>query len=376
MLLRTKGKAQNIHEPIVGVITHDARSSEANRILISDGGVQVNEDQFLSVISTKPDSSGTKNPNVFGLKSTEHLHDGDIVSITQDGRVNTLFRPDSPHNFLLVTERCNSNCLMCSQPPRDIEDIQHYFDLYSKLIPLIPKDTPEIGITGGEPTLMGDLFFQLLRQIKTELPDTEVHVLTNGRSFAWESAAENYADLDFKRCMLGIPVYADYYQVHDYIVQAPNAFYQTIQGIHNLGKYNQRIEIRVVLHKQSIPRLAKLARYIYRNLPFVEHVTFMGLEITGFTKANLKDLWIDPYDYQDELTEAVEYLASKKMHVSIYNSQLCVIPERLWPFNRKSISDWKNIYLDDCKTCSKVEQCGGLFASGEKLHSEHIRAFE
>ena len=119
---------------------------------------------------------------------------------------------------------------MCSQPPRDKNDIPIHYQIHKKLIPLIPKDCFELGISGGEPTLMGDLFFDLLSQIKTELPDTEIHVLTNGRSFAWNHMAERLAELDYRRLMLGIPVYADYYQVHDYIVQAENAFYQTILG--------------------------------------------------------------------------------------------------------------------------------------------------
>ncbi len=65
--------------------------------------------------------------------------------------------------------------------------------------------------------------------------------------------------------MIGIPLYSDFYQIHDYIVQAENAFYQTILGIHNLSRYNIRVEIRIVLHKQSIGRLEQLSNYIYKR---------------------------------------------------------------------------------------------------------------
>src|SRR5205814_5085408 len=106
-------------------------------------------------------------------------------------------------------------------------------------------------------------------------------------SFAWSNMVERLFEIKYNRLMLGIPVYADYYQVHDYIVQAKDAFNQTILGLHNLARYNQRIEIRVVLHRQSIPRLTKLAKYIYENLPFAEHVTFMGLEYIGYTPHNI-----------------------------------------------------------------------------------------
>jgi His-Xaa-Ser system radical SAM maturase HxsC len=265
---------------------------------------------------------------------------------------------------------------MCSQPPRDKNDIPLLYKIHKELIPLIPKDCRELGISGGEPTLMGNLFFSLMEQIRDELPNTEIHVLTNGRSFAWNHIAEKIGALNNPRLMFGIPVYSDYYQIHDYIVQAENAFYQTILGLQNLSRYNQRTEIRIVLHKQSIPRLVKLAHYIYKNLPFVEHVAFMGLEYIGYTPFNIDKLWIDPYDYQNELSESVLFLAQKGMHVSIYNTPLCVLPESVWGFARKSISDWKNDYLPECNQCSKLNECGGLFTWNLKKHSEYISPFK
>ena len=182
--------------------------------------------------------------------------------------------------------------------------------------------------------------------------------------------------MNFKRLMLGIPLYSDFYQTHDYIVQAKNAFNQTMQGLYNLASNHQRIEIRIVLHKQSIPRLTKLAKYIYKNLPFVEHIAFMGLEYQGYTPYNIDKLWIDPTEYMSELSEAVEFLSSRRMNVSIYNSQLCLMPRSLWKFTKKSISDWKNIYLEQCSGCKMLNDCCGLFASSNKMHSKNIRPFK
>ena len=51
----------------------------------------------------------------------------------------------------------------------------------------------------------------------------------------------------------------------------------------------------------------------------------MGLEITGFTRANLDDLWIDPYEYKDILSEAVDVLNRYKIPASVYNHQLCTL---------------------------------------------------
>jgi len=336
----------------------------------------INGDVFLGMLTGSDYNEDLTNlPVIANVPDFNHLEEGDIIAANSDGIINTLYRVNSFHNTILATERCNSNCLMCSQPPRDKNDIPRLYDIYQQAIPLIPKDCIELGISGGEPTLMGELFFNTLEAIQAELPDTETHVLTNGRSFAWNAMAERLSGLGYKKLMLGIPLYADYYQVHDYIVQAKDAFNQTIRGLHNLASYNQRVEIRVVLHQQSIPRLTRLAKYIYKNLPFAEHVAFMGLEYIGYTPHNIDKLWIDPHDYVEELGEAVEFLSGQGMNVSIYNSQLCILPEQLWAFSRKSISDWKNSYLPECEKCTKLQDCGGLFTWNLKKHSTHIKAF-
>ncbi len=377
MLLRTKGKPINIEGHLVGRVSRDIETLDEHTFLLIDNVVQdFPKIKFLGVLTTQQEYQLRSDENVvFKIPTLAHLENGDIISVGNDGNINTLYRVNSTHNTLLATERCNSNCLMCSQPPRDRNDIPLLYEIQRKLIPLIPKDCTELGVSGGEPTLMGELFFSLIQQLKDELPDTEIHVLTNGRTFAWNHMAEKLAAVGNKRVMLGIPVYSDFYLTHDYIVQAENAFYQTILGLHNLARYEQRLEIRIVLHKQSITRLTRLAKYIYKNLPFVEHVAFMGLEYIGYTPKNIDKLWIDPYDYQDELLESVEYLADQGMHVSIYNTPLCVLPEAAWKFARKSISDWKNEYLPECSVCTKLNDCGGHFKWNLKKHSEYIQPF-
>jgi hypothetical protein len=114
--------------------------------------------------------------------------------------------------------------------------------------------------------------------------------------------------------------------------------------------------------------------YLYRNVTFAEHIALMGLEHTGYTPRNIEELWIDPYDYQDELEEAVEYLAIRNMNVSIYNHQLCLLKPSLWNYARKSIFDWKTLYFPECQTCDALPACGGLFQWAFKKHSVHIQS--
>src|SRR5262245_44911533 len=85
-------------------------------------------------------------------------------------------------------------------------------------------------------------------------------------------------------------------------------FDETILGLYNAAKHGLRIEIRVDLHKQTLPRLRNLAEFIYRNLPFVNHIALMGLGNMGYVKANWSLLWEDPVDYVPVLEDTVRYL--------------------------------------------------------------------
>lgn len=315
-------------------------------------------------------------PLVHSLREHEHLRDGDIVSVQPvSGFVRTIYRPYSVHNSLFVTERCSSNCLMCSQPPKDKDDTDHFLATNLELLRLIAPGPEYLGITGGEPTLLGGKLLTVLAMLRDCCPNTHVDMLTNGRLFAWPEFTHSFCAIRHPKLVLGIPLYSDDSVIHDYIVQAKSAFDQTVLGLHQLARWDQEIEIRVVLHKISVPRLPQLAEYIYRNFPFVSHVALMGLEPTGYTPRNKDKLWIDPVDYQDELERAVEILSVRGMNVSLYNLQLCLLRPSLWKFARKSISDWKNIFLPECQSCTLLDQCGGLFQSAERMHSAHIFPF-
>jgi His-Xaa-Ser system radical SAM maturase HxsC len=305
----------------------------------------------------------------------DYLADGDIIRLIPGrGEVRSIYRRNSEHNSFLTTERCNHYCLMCSQPPRDIDD-SWIVDEIVDAIPLVDPRTRLLGLTGGEPTLLRDGLLRILRVARSYLPQTAVHLLSNGRSFEDADFARRYAEVRHPNLTVGIPLYSDVSTLHDHVVQADGAFDETIRGILNLRRERQRVEIRVVLHRKTTSRLPQLAEFIARNLTFVDHVALMGLEITGFTRANLDQLWIDPADYKHELYEAATILASAGMNVSIYNHQLCLLDQRLWPLSRKSISDWKNEFMPECEGCTKRSECGGFFSSGRLRYSDHITPF-
>jgi His-Xaa-Ser system radical SAM maturase HxsC len=315
-------------------------------------------------------------PVIHSLRNPEVLNNGDVIRVRPDnGQVRVLYRRGANSNTLFVTERCNSKCIMCSQPPREEDDSWLVKEILS-FIHLIDDDQKFLGITGGEPTLLGRDLVEIINKCKECLPDTRLHILTNGRKFSDAKIVEALHNAK-NYVAWAVPLYSDIPHIHDYVVQADNAYTDTLNGIYNLGEYGHQIEIRLVLQKQTIARLPNYVDFIYRNLSFVKHVALMGLEPMGYAKMNYNDVWIDPADYAASLTDAAFYLADRGIPVSIYNVPLCVLPKAAWVFARQSISDWKNIYEDECQNCAMKNECCGFFASlGPMWKSRMIQAIQ
>lgn len=376
--LSANGIARGVTHDILGKVSvvplAEAERQEAVRVLLGTPGPE-SLDGYLAVITSEVSTLGSVGVPAVLRCQTSHLEQGDIVAISPRGSVRTLYRRSSGSNTLFATDRCNSLCLMCSQPPRDVDDSSRVAELIP-LVNLIDPSTKELGISGGEPTLLGQGLLDVIAACRDRLPRTSLHLLSNGRRFYYPWYARALGALAHPDLMVGVPVYSDLDNQHDYVVQAKGAFAETIVGLHNLASANVSVEIRIVVHQNTYRRLPQLAEYIYRNLTFAAHVTFMGLEVIGFGKTNIRSLWIDPVDYVDELEAAVLMLATAGMNVSIYNHQLCTLPRSIWPYSRRSISDWKNEYGDECGQCSVRAECGGFFAWNLSGHqSRGVKAF-
>lgn len=372
-----QGKAVNIKNSLLGKITWKEHSFIArhNYIYVSK---ELNKNYWFyrGVVSSErniPKYLQGRVPCILSLKHEEldDLNESDIVLLEPDGKVNVLWGIKSPHNAILATEECNCSCIMCPQPQKKDPDDLLEFNL--KLIHLIdPNETNEIAITGGEPTLLGKDLIKLISTCKKRLPKASLSLLTNGRRFCNLDFVKQLVGVGHPDLLICIPLYSDNDKEHDRIVGAKGSFYETLRGIKNFALFRQKIEIRNVIHALTYRRLPQFAEFIYHNFPFVMHIALMGMETTGLARKNLKTLWIDPVEYMPELKSAVRYLHRREMSPSIYNLQLCILPRELWGFSRRSISEWKNVFLQECQECELKSECCGFFGTSEGLHSKHI----
>lgn len=283
------------------------------------------------------------------------------------------FKKGSNDNALFVTSACSNRCIMCCQPPKNCDDSDHSFQKNLVLIASADADTDYVCITGGEPTLIGDKLFTYMHKIWDRMPDSEIHLLTNGRKFADIEYLTAFVKNVKGNMVLGIPLHSDNPIDHDYIAGAKGSFYETLKGLHNLGLLGFNIELRVILLQQNYQRLPKLAEFISLNLPFVSQVSIMGLEITGYAERRFQEVWIDPVFCTNELTRTVAYLEQCRIQVRLFNIPLCLLPQQLWKYSCRSISNWKQTYFAVCERCKVKEQCCGMFSTS-KCYSKFIHS--
>lgn len=292
---------------------------------------------------------------------------GDVIAtLPSQQQVHILFRTTDLHHTVFLTNRCNSHCLMCSQPPtRQIDD---WLVEEAKQIALHLPCSPEIiGFTGGEPLLLGTQLCEVIDFFATVHPATRFEVLTNGRLFSDERLAEMLCATISAQVTWMIPLYGHTDFLHDFVVQVPGAFEQTLNGLLTLQAYRQPIQLRIVLIQPVLEILPDLCDYIGRNLPFVQEVALMGCEPIGFALANASLCQVDVSDWGDQLAEAVRRLSRYKIPSLLMNLPHCAIPHTLWPIAHRSISDWKQTYTTECIECDYRSDCAGMFVWNDKV---------
>lgn len=290
---------------------------------------------------------------------------GDIVLVDPvAGRVDRLLRSGSGHNTLLVTERCDQLCLMCSQPPK-----KQHLDRFTLLEEacFLAEPNSFIGISGGEPTLYKAELLALLERVLGERPDLEFHVLTNGQHFEPEDIERLRAPV-FRRVTWGIPLYAADPALHDRIVGKDGAYSRLNASLAHLLFAGARIELRTVVLQDNVNHLSQLARHVTSRLGFIETWSIMQLENVGFAKNRWSQLFFDHAASFGLISEALDEALLHGISARLFNFTACSVPSEYRHLAEASISDWKRKFAPACDTCSAKAGCSGFF----EWHPEHL----
>jgi len=312
-------------------------------------------------------------------RSGSKIHSHEINAIADPGDVffsnrtgtslRTALSQRAVQNTLLVTEQCDNNCTFCSQPPRDVPD---YYDLAIAALSEF-EGSGVIGVSGGEPTIHWEKFIGLLScESARRRP---FHVLTHGRVLSRaDRVGEMQAHGIIDSVLFGIPIHGASARTHDAVTGVDGSWEETIQGLINLRHIDAALEIRIIITEQILDGLDSVLALLHSILGSSGYrVALMRLEPTGWARGHL-NLLRPSISREAAIIDYVTLNAGVRgQQVSLYNYPLCLISEAAREFACKSISDWKNVYPEQCNTCSLKPQCSGLFASERNRVVEKLR---
>lgn len=315
--------------------------------------------------------------NTFDLTEEESdflntLGDDACMEINDNGRIASVFGKEFD-NTLYITDKCNSNCVMCpmAEPVRrDGHTVP--FEILKELIRYMPTDMEHLTITGGEPFYIRDQLFEILKDLKDCNKVWGYLLLSNGRIFANKEYCLRFASVVPEDFLVGIPIHGPNSEIHDAISQSPGSFIQTTSGIHNLlTTHKMSVEIRIVVNRINAPYLTDIAHLISDKFPGVDSVKIMGMEMLGNAIVNSEKVWIPYEEAFSSMKPAIDHLVEKAIDVAIYNFPLCFIDKSYWNICANSITEYKIKYLDECSNCLEKSACGGIFTGTDKyLHGK------
>lgn len=299
---------------------------------------------------------------------------GDVIDLSENGTVWPVFRQNGSDNTFYVTDKCNSNCIMCPIPENIRRNGLKVIPgrLY-ELVKYIPQNLKHVTITGGEPFLAKEDMFAVLNQLKYKCSSTEFLLLSNARAFSIQDYAKNLKETAPARFSIGIPVHGHNADLHDRITQAPGSFAQTFSGIKNLLHQNIDVEIRIVVSALNREYIDDIANLIIQEFSTVSSVKIMAMEMLGNAAVNKDIVWLPYEDFFVCVKSAIDNLVSHKIDTAIYNMPLCLVERPYWSICKQSISDYKIKYFSKCDLCSVKDACGGVFAGTYRLLEESIQ---
>lgn len=317
--------------------------------------------------------------NLFKLSPNERdsfldCSDFDVFEISVSGHAYRYYNCQSMDNAVLVTNRCNSNCIMCPTA----ENVRRKKEEYNaeELIDIakhFPSDAVHVTITGGEPFIIKKDIFTLLKFLKESLPNTDYLLLTNGRAFCSKEYTDLLMETTPENLTLGIPLHGSTEEIHDRITQARGSFKQTFVGLKHLSAAGAKIELRIVISKLNLDNIYEIAELIASHFKNIFCVKFIGLEMTGNAAKNKDLVWIDYPTAFSKSKDAIDLLVKSGIDVGIYNFPLCAVDKNYWNICEKSISDYKVRFSPLCEKCNVKDACGGVFSGTIRLANEKIK---
>ncbi len=274
---------------------------------------------------------------------------------------------------LSLGNKCNNNCLMCTNPssPWPAWDGSYDYD-YDSIVSRLKKkkkdlaDGDSIYLTGGEPTLHPG-FLDILKYLSVNFPKQEIKLLTNGRRFCYKNFTREFLSIN-SNIKIEMSLYGPFPQIHDSVTRTPDSFRQTFLGLKNLLKNrqkNQTVSLRFVLTKKSYKHIKDFLILMEKEFPFLNEIIIIFMEYEGQALVNKGKVAITYAEVEPYLEESFSLIESIGK-VKLYHFPLCVLGEDFWPYCWKTWPREEVTLVSACQKCPYENYCVGI-------HKEYLK---
>lgn len=343
---------------------------------IQDGDIVDKSDTMCAIPSNKLEIKIGRKTFVYPVDNMEkdQYDRNDVFQISGKGEITKVYSSKNQEVDIFVTNKCNSNCVMCPLPENVRRKNQsQQSDWIKNYIRALPEEIGYINITGGEPTLARKDLFEILLLLKEKYQYSGYQLLTNGRSVGDKRFLQQLLQYTPTGIRFAIPLHSSIESIHDGITNSVESFRQTDQGIKNLLHSGQKVEIRIVVSRKNIDTMEETARYIREYYQGIFCVNFIAMEMMGNAAVHKNELWIDYEEAFQRIKKAITILIHGGIDVQLYNFPLCAVEHGYWYLAVKSITEHKIRYMEECTSCVVKNICGGFFVSTKTLMKPEVK---
>ncbi len=358
-----KGKYRVVSLAFEEDVRDDLQKNELDVIYVSDDSITLYPDNIII----------SRDKQI--IEKLQQGNNYDVYELGENGKLSEYYNDRSIDNYFFITGKCNSNCIMCPSP--DVSRKNGEDTSVENLIEIakhIPRDTPHLTITGGEPFMIGKEIFPFISFLRDKFENTEFLFLTNGRIFAVDAFAKQLRDCIPADSIMAIPIHGSKPEIHDLITQANNSFLQTVTGIKKLLRLGIPVELRIVVSNLNVNDIEDISWLIVNEMSEISYVSIMAMEMTGSAYINRDKVWIPYREAARKIQKAIMVFIEHGIDVKLYNFPLCTVEKKFWTLCEKSISPEKVRYSKQCHICKMKKECGGIFAGTLLMEKGELKA--
>lgn len=283
--------------------------------------------------------------------------------------------------IIKLTYKCNNHCMFCRALPKaNIRESLSIGKAIQKIIMAKELGIEMVLFSGGEPTLVGDLF-KLIRT--TKALGMDFGLITNARRLAYQKY--------FEKIVATAPAYihtsilGSNSQIHNTLARA-NSFDDLIHALKNMRAANiPDINVNTVITSLNVGQLREIIDLLHEFAPLTYKMTLM--EPDGLYKDNSDRIKIPPIEAAHAAIDALNYGLSKYgdlgLKIGIEGFPLCMIKgyesfvqnmmtqgilymsevyeDRFFP-----VDHGDRQYFNACQLCSRKLECPGNFTPYEE----------